>query len=265
MNKVFFIGGGNMARAIISGMDRHRYNITVMSPTQQTRSSLESLFPDIDTTGVLVDSKLHDAGVVVFAVKPQVFPLVLEELSSVDFSGKTVVSVMAGVTISKIGAGLMGVDINIIRTMPNTPGLIGKGVTGVYIKQSNNKILVENLFGNMSSIYYVADEDSLNKICAISGSGPAYFFAFIEALRNAGEDMGLPSEMATQMAIETALGAAELAINSNDDVSQLRKNVTSKGGTTQQALTVLSGYNLERIVRQATFAALQRGRELSKL
>jgi pyrroline-5-carboxylate reductase len=161
---------------------------------------------------------------------------------------------------------LFGTAVRFVRTMPNTPLLVGKGVTGVFVQDNTAKEIVEDLLKSTSQLFYCREEDDLNKVCAISGSGPAYFFLFVEALRDAGVAMGLNREDATQMAIGTCLGAGTLAANSfgKDDVAKLRENVTSKGGTTEAALNQFAAHKLREIVHDAAQAALIRGRELAK-
>lgn len=150
--------------------------------------------------------------------------------------------------------------------MPNTPLLVGKGVTGIYVEDNAAKEIVEDLLKSTSALFYCKQEDDLNKVCAISGSGPAYFFLFIEALRDAGVKMGLNKEEATQMAIGTCLGAGQLATNAfgKEDVAKLRQNVTSKGGTTEAALNQFANHKLRETVDAAVDAALQTGRRLAK-
>lgn len=187
----------------------------------------------------------------------------LVELKKTDLSNKLVVSIMAGVTLETISKGLGGHKVRLARTMPNTPLLVKLGVTGVYTTEESAKKEITNLLGATSQLFYVKAEDDLNAVTAISGSGPAYFFAFIEALAQAGADLGLDAEMATKMALGTALGAATLASNSKDSVETLRKNVTSKGGTTAAALDSFEKNGLAKIVKNAAIAARDRGRELS--
>lgn len=197
------------------------------------------------------------------ATKPQVCGEVLDELKKVNLTDKLIVSIMAGVTLDLIAKGLGNQKVRLARTMPNTPLLVKLGVTGVYTTDDSAKKDVTNLLGATSQIHFVKTEDDLNAVTGISGSGPAYFFAFIEALAQAGIDMGLDSDMATKMAVGTALGAATLAANSKDPVSTLRKNVTSKGGTTERALQSFEQSNLAKVVKDAAVAARDRGRELS--
>lgn len=172
---------------------------------------------------------------------------------------------MAGIPLQTLQSGISGNNVRFVRTMPNTPVLVGQGVTGIFTQDESCKEEVESLLSSTSYIFYVKNEDDLNTVTAISGSGPAYFFAFIEALADAGEKLGLDREVAIQSSIRTALGAATLAAQSKTDISTLRQNVTSKGGTTEQALKSFENSNLPQIIAKAVIAARDRGRELSKL
>lgn len=187
----------------------------------------------------------------------------LAELKKADLTDKMILSIMAGITMDVIAKGLGNQKVRLVRTMPNTPLLVKLGVTGVYTTDEGSKKEVTNLLGATSQIHFVKNEDDLNAVTAVSGSGPAYFFAFIEALAQAGADLGLDHEMATKMAIGTALGAATLASNSKESVTTLRKNVTSKGGTTERALQSFEQSGLAKVVKDAAVACRDRGRELS--
>lgn len=171
---------------------------------------------------------------------------------------------MAGVPMEILESRIKGKDIKFVRTMPNTPIMVGKGVTGVYLKDQSLKSDVDLLLGSITKIYYMEQEDDLNKVIAISGSSPAYFFAFIESLIKVGVKMGLDPKMANEMSIEAALGAATLASQSNDEISLLRSKVTSKGGATEQALLSLSKNNLDNLVDEAAYSAFGHGQKLDK-
>lgn len=171
---------------------------------------------------------------------------------------------MAGISLDFIQKGINQKGVRLVRTMPNTPLLVKLGVTGVYSTDESAKKEVESLLGGTSKIFHVKEEDDLNAVTAVSGSGPAYFFAFIEALTQAGVKMGLDEAMSEKMAIGTALGAATLAANSTDSIGVLRQKVTSKGGTTEQALLSFEKQGLAKIVLNAAVAAQERGRELSR-
>jgi len=255
-----------MASAIISALDYKLWHITVAEVSEPARIALSTRFPHVRILSSL-DSKqdLQASKILFFAVKPQSLPTVLDSIASTDLSGKIVISIMAGITIQRLQQNLKGTGIQYIRCMPNTPFMVGKGVTGVYPDSENTRKLCHDLLGSCCDLFYFNTEDSLDKVTALSGSGPAYFFAFIEGLRKAGEGMGFSPEMASKMAVRTALGAAELASTSNFDVSDLRKQVTSKGGTTEAALKVFTERGLDETVDKAVQAALTRSLELAKL
>jgi len=254
------LGGGNMTTAILTRMDLSVFRPIVCEIISTQRQKLRERF-DIP----LVDefSRVVEADILLFAVKPQSIAEVLKSLKIFDLSNKTVISIMAGVTLKTLKSSLKGTGIKFVRTMPNLPLMIGKGVTGVYLENNDARESVEALLGKVSELFFFDKEELLNEVTALSGSGPAYFLAFIESLCNAGVDMGLPKAVATKMAIGTALGAACLA-QSTDDIGTLRKSVTSKGGTTEQALLHLHNAGLDQIVRDAVFAALKRSKELAK-
>jgi len=260
---VFFLGGGNMATAIIAGIDRKAWHVIVCEIYEPQRKKLEATF-SLDCVDS-AEKKIEQAHVVLFAVKPQQLPGVLEKLRGVNLSNKTVISIMAGVPLSALKANLTGTGIKFVRTMPNMPLMVGQGVTGVYLEKGvDAKLTLEELLGKTSELYFFDSEELLNSVTALSGSGPAYFFAFMEALREAGEAMGIPRDIATRMAIGTALGASTLAKESTDDIATLRANVTSKGGTTERALATFSERGLNRAVKDACFAALKRAEELEE-
>eukprot|EP00029_Vermamoeba_vermiformis_P004595 TRINITY_DN15147_c0_g1_i1.p1 TRINITY_DN15147_c0_g1~~TRINITY_DN15147_c0_g1_i1.p1 ORF type:complete len:265 (-),score=76.01 TRINITY_DN15147_c0_g1_i1:84-878(-) len=260
--KLFFIGGGNMAWAILGGLDRAAWNVVVSEIIPERRLETENKF-SVQTVEKCVP-EINTSDVVLFAVKPQQLDSVLEELKGVDMSGKTIISIMAGIPLRVLKSNMTGDNIKFVRTMPNTPLLVGKGVTGVYCEEPESMTVIDELLASMSKIIQVPCEDDLNKITALSGSGPAYFFLFIEAMRNAAKDMGFDDQMASDMALGTCLGAAVLASNSTTDVSVLREQVTSKGGTTERALAVFNEEGLENIMKKATKAALDRAVELGQ-
>eukprot|EP01130_Rhizamoeba_saxonica_P012288 TRINITY_DN5162_c0_g1_i1.p1 TRINITY_DN5162_c0_g1~~TRINITY_DN5162_c0_g1_i1.p1 ORF type:complete len:336 (-),score=92.90 TRINITY_DN5162_c0_g1_i1:35-1042(-) len=261
---VYFVGGGNMAQALIGGLYEKNIKIVTIDPEDGTRSMLESKY-GVCTSKSIADSDIEsEADVVVLAVKPQIASSVFEELADVKWNKQTIVSLMAGINLDAIKESIPGEDLKYIRTMPNTPSLIGKGVTGVYVECEESKEITEELLGDISSIHYIPDEDSINKVAAISGSGPAYFFAFMESLMKAGKEMGLSEDMSHQLVIDTAVGAAEIAKGS-DSVQLLRERVTRKGDSTEKGLEVFKEDDMDKTVKRVVDAALKRGRELSKL
>jgi pyrroline-5-carboxylate reductase len=260
---LFFVGGGVMAFAILGGLQREQWNITVAEIIPERRQEIVAKF-GVSVTARSVP-KIHSADIVVLAVKPQQLQSVLEELKTEYFTDKVFVSIMAGIPLSVLRTNIHGERLFFVRTMPNTPLLVGKGVTGVYVDNDSLFALIERLLGPKSKLIRVKEESDLDKITALSGSGPAYFFAFIEALREAAKKMGFEETVATEIALGTCVGASELAQTSSLDVSQLREQVTSKGGTTERALHTFETGGLFDLVYKATSAALCRAQELAQI
>ena len=271
--KITFIGGGNMANAIITGLLNKGFSddqIGIVEADAEKRKTLSVRFRCEDPANTY---KLIDADtVVVLAVKPQQAKEVLEQLG-MEKDGNLMISIMAGIklsTISRHRAGYM----RVVRAMPNTPALIGAGITGYYTHPAtiSNAVSAEDLrrteqiLGAIGSTVRVNAEDELDAVTAVSGSGPAYVFYFIEALRNAGIELGLASDVANKLALETFLGAAQLAAQSHDDVAILRERVTSKGGTTAAALASMTEDHVKeaviRAVKAAQLRSVQLGNEL---
>lgn len=263
---IAFIGGGNMATALISGLIRSGktdLTIRVSDPNQDARRRLQSDFGI--TVSADAPSTVSSAEVVVLAVKPQVMPAVLQELSGLLQPQQLVLSIAAGITMERIAASL-GPAQAIIRCMPNTPALIGAGITGLCANahcRDHHRRQAERVLRVAGEIVWIADESMMNAVTAISGSGPAYFFALTEALADAGSRLGLPIEVARKLAASTCAGAGAMLKNSTASVSELRQRVTSPGGTTQAALASLASDHFAEHVYRAAAAAHQRGGELS--
>ncbi|MCK3655740.1 pyrroline-5-carboxylate reductase [Pasteurellaceae bacterium Macca] len=266
--KIAFIGAGNMAFAIISGLLKSGYPAHLISANNksnlQRREQLRQL-------GVKVDFSNRDAvaqaDVVILAVKPQMMAEVCGEFACVDFSQKWVISVAAGMSVARLSALLPTAD-TIIRTMPNTPALIGEGMTGLYAKNAPNSTacrFAEQLFSAVGTYYWVENEAQLNQIIAITGSSPAYFFKFMEAIQSSAQNMGFSEEDARKLVQSVALGAAKMVVENPDlSLATLRENVTSKGGTTAQALAVFEQQGLTQMVDEAMQAVIRRAEEMEK-
>ncbi len=262
---IAFIGGGNMANAIIGGLIRQGTapsQIDVVEPFDEARAKLGKQF------GVNVQpapsATLDAASLVVWAVKPQVFK---EAALQCRFHTKTALhlSVAAGIVSDSI-AKWLGTE-RIVRAMPNTPALIGKGMTALYPRPAvtaDDKALVETVISTTGALVWLSAEAQLDAVTALSGSGPAYVFYFIEAMVQAGVDMGLPREQAAQLAIATFTGASELARTSSEPPEILRQRVTSKGGTTSAALMSMEQDNVKTLFMRAMHAARHRARELGE-
>lgn len=266
---IAFIGGGNMAKAIIGGLLESGCptgNISVVVPTEATRLTLNAM--GIKQVNSSPGPREFNADILVLAVKPQMVATALQPLKAQLSARTTVLSVIAGVTAETL-AQLLGIsDIGqIVRCMPNTPSLIGQGVTGVFAAESTDaakRAMISQILEAVGEVFWFDSEGDLDDITAISGSGPAYFFLFMESLSAAGVAMGFSEEVASKLAIQTALGAARLAEQSPETLAQLRRNVTSPGGTTEQAINTFIEGGLPALVASAANASKQRSIELSK-
>jgi pyrroline-5-carboxylate reductase len=258
-----FIGGGNMASAIIGGLIKQgtpANRILVIEPFEEARQRLQSQF------GVRVlpsaDTSLDEAGLVIWAVKPQTFKEAAQQTRT--FCANALhLSVAAGIRSDSI-ANWLGTE-RVVRAMPNTPALVGLGQTGLFARHAvtaNDKTWIEQVVATTGALLWVKDEPLLDAVTAISGSGPAYVFFFIEAMVEAGVKMGLTAEQATQLAIGTFEGASQLAKTASEPPSVLRERVTSKGGTTYAALTSMQNADMGELFQTALKAAQQRAHEL---
>jgi len=255
-----------MATALISSLFASRHNvdrIQVADPGFDARERLRKRWPVTCFEHAADAIKGMDA--IVLAVKPQVLPLVLEEIGSLVISEQLVISIVAGIHTSQIAAQLES-SPSIVRTMPNTPALIGLGITGMYARVNCNlaqRELTQNLMESAGEVVWLEKESLLDVVTAVSGSGPAYFYYLVECLRNAGARLGLPADIAARLALHTAHGASALAVQSDADVIELRQRVTTKGGTTEAALEILHAGHFEQLIDSAIEAATKRGQELS--
>lgn len=261
-----FIGGGNMATALISGLDKKR---TAAQSVRVSDPSLEVQQRMADEFGIICSANaaeaVQEADAVLLAVKPQIMPVVLPELANALQAGQLVISVAAGVTVSTLHAAL-GQDTPVVRTMPNTPALLGQGITGLYAGPGcteEQTALAESIMQAVGATVWVHEEALMDVVTAVSGSGPAYYYLLTEALRDAGAGLGLPPDVAAELALHTAHGAGLMAAHSGVDVAELRHRVTSPGGTTQAALDALRDGGFLALIDNAVQAATQRGRELA--
>jgi len=260
---VAFIGGGNMAGALIGGLraagvDASR--ILVVEPFAEARARLASEFGIAASEAA--GPQLAQAGLVVWAVKPQAFGDAAAPCAA-HVGGALQLSVMAGIRSDAI-ARATG-SARVVRAMPNTPALIGRGIAGLYARPEvgdDERAQVEALLEPTGSSLWVNDEDDLDAVTALSGSGPAYVFLVIEALIDAARAAGLSDAQGRALALATLAGSTELAARSNDPPALLRERVTSKGGTTAAALAVLEARGLKPALLEAVAAARQRAREL---
>ena len=261
---ICFIGGGNMAQALIGGLLARGLpatRITVADPVEQIRSLLQE--KDIHVTEDNV-AAIHDADVVVLAVKPQVLAKVLQPLKGL-FAGKLLISIVAGAQITTI-AELVESD-QVVRVMPNTPALVQTGAHGLYASpavQQADRDLASQILASTGLTLWVNTEEQIDAVTAVSGSGPAYFFYMMESMIQAGKNLGLDEKVATALTLQTALGAAQMAITSSSSPSELRKNVTSPNGTTQAALEMFDRAQISQNIQAALAAAKKRSQELAQ-
>lgn len=264
--KISFIGGGNMAQALISGLLAKGIlpeYITVSDPNPDNREQLQAKgINTIDSAKNPLDALMAD--VVVLAVKPQIMSTVVADFSQV-LDKQLIISVAAGLSTDSLTKMLNGYQ-NIVRAMPNTPAMVQAGATGLYATDSINeqeKQLATELMGASGLVIWVDDEEQLHAVTAVSGSAPAYFFYFIESVIQGGIDLGLSQEQASALAMQTALGAAKMSISSDDTPEQLRRKVMSPGGTTEAAVYSLQADKVNELIGKAMQACVKRSREMS--
>lgn len=265
--RITFLGGGNMANALIGGLLNTGFaagDIAVIELGAEARGKLESNY------GVRCyaapDPAALDCDALLLAVKPQQMRAACAPLAP-HLKQQLVISIAAGLRLADLSRWLGGHG-KLVRSMPNTPALIGAGVTGLYALPAVSeaeRIGAERILQAVGSTLWVDDEAQMDAVTAVSGSGPAYAFLFIEALQEAAAQLGFTPEQARQLSIETALGAARLAAQSSDPASVLRERVTSKGGTTEAALRTMAERGVKDGIVAGILAADARGRELGQL
>lgn len=265
-SRIAFIGAGNMAASLIGGLRAQGMDASFLRascPRPEKRAQIRADH-GIDTFADNADA-IQGADVVVLAVKPQVMKSVCEELRPHLMPRQLVVSVAAGITCASL-AGWLG-DRSVVRCMPNTPVVLRLGVSGLYanaLVNAKQRTDAEQLLSAVGLAVWLDQEHQLDAVTAVSGSGPAYFFLLIEAITRAGEQLGLPRETAVQLTLQTALGAAHMALASDVDVCELRRRVTSPGGTTEAAIKSFQSGGLEALVERALAAAARRSAELAE-
>ncbi len=266
--RIRFVGAGNMAASLMGGLISKGITasqMTASDPGKNQRDYIEQQFQILTYD----DNNSHFGmpDIVVIAVKPQIMKKVLEDVAaSIVRTNPLVISVAAGITTEQINLWL-GAELAVVRTMPNTPALIGQGAIGMYANDSvsqRQKQLTEQIMDAVGTSIWVKNESKIDAVTALSGSGPAYFFMFMEYLQHAAEKLGLSSEDAALLTKKTAIGAALLAERSPETLAQLKQRVTSPNGTTAAALDQFSASDLGSIIEQAVQAANNRSVELSK-
>ena len=268
-NRITFIGCGNMGRSLIGGLINNSYPASCISGV------------DIDDAQRLVTNNLYGievldnsadairgAHVVVLAVKPQTMQDTLLPLRDVFSHEKPLlVSIAAGIRLNDL-ARWAGKNLAIVRAMPNTPALIGTGAAALCANDNVNDKqhdIAETIMRSTGIVTWVEDEILIDAVTALSGSGPAYYFYIMEIMEKAGIQLGLSKEQARILTLQTALGAAKMALESDQDPETLRNQVTSHGGTTERALKILQAGKLDELINKAIHAAFQRSQELARL
>lgn len=264
-----FIGGGNMARSLIGGLVADHVDpkrILVSEPDAARRGELEALFgiSTVDDNGRLVAA----ADAVVLAIKPQAMKEVCTAVAgAVQAKRPLLVSIAAGIRIEAIQRWLGGTHA-VVRTMPNTPALVQCGATALFASPqvtSAQRELAEGVMRAVGLTLWLEQEQQMDAVTALSGSGPAYFFLVMEALEKAGVALGLAPDTARLLTLQTAFGAAKMALESHDDTTVLRQRVTSPGGTTERAIGVLQEGQLEALFGRALTGARDRSQELAAM
>lgn len=266
--KISFIGGGNMAQALISGLVSCGIQpnlITVADPSSDVREQLTA--QGLNTVDPMTDAKaaVIDADIIVLAVKPQVMKAVVGAFAEV-LDNQLIISVAAGLSTEILSAMLNGYR-HIVRAMPNTPAMIQMGATGLYGADNISaaqKELATAVMEASGLVMWVADETHMHAVTAVSGSAPAYMFYFIESMVDGAVALGLDKEQASALAMQTMLGAAKMALGSDDAPSELRRKVTSPNGTTQAAIESMQANDIGRQIVEAMQACYDRSQALSE-
>lgn len=269
--QIAFIGGGNMARSLIGGLIARgtgAADIRVAEPVQSVREALQRDF-GVRCLATAAEAAAG-ASVWLLAVKPQVMRSVCSELSALAQSQHPVaISIAAGITSAQLAHWLGGDDgsaVAVVRAMPNTPALLGAGITGLFASAGVDATQREHSARLLSAVgptVWIHDEAQMDAVTAVSGSGPAYVFLLAEAMQAAGEAQGLPADAARALTMQTLLGAARMLAESSDAPAVLRARVTSPGGTTQAAIETFEAGGFRALVARAIAAATERGRQLS--
>ncbi|WP_457667459.1 pyrroline-5-carboxylate reductase [Thiolapillus sp.] len=262
-----FIGGGNMASALIKGLIEDGTpprNILVAEPDEQRREQLAASFGvrTVDDNNLAA----READILILAVKPQVLKAVATALApALSQKNPLCLSIAAGIRHASLQKWL-GKDVPLVRVMPNTPAMLGAGASGLYAPDSvgeSQRSEAEHIMRATGIAVWLDDEAQMDALTAVSGSGPAYFFLFMEAMENSARKLGLPDKTAHLLVLQTALGAARMAMESATDLDELRRSVTSPGGTTEKALDSFREHELEKLVDKALTAARDRSIEMS--
>ena len=263
-----FLGGGNMGRALIGGLLRQGTRPEQISVGERVEAARSSLVRDLGITATADNiGAVQNAELIVLAVKPQDAASVLASIQPLLERNKPIIlSVAAGIRASAL-EGWCGPGIPVVRAMPNRPALVGAGITGLYAPNhvgAAHRAAAERVMLSVGEVVWVPNEDAIDVVTALSGSGPAYFFLLAELMTEAATGLGLEPQAARRLAIATLHGAGLLANSSDGDLARLRAEVTSKGGTTEAAVRTLDAADLKGIIARALEAAARRSRELAE-
>ncbi|QIV94099.1 pyrroline-5-carboxylate reductase [Allofrancisella frigidaquae] len=265
--KICFLGGGNMAKAMISGLVKSNFNPTNITVIDRNLDKLKILS---NKYGVEVSKPLSDAiaesDIIVLAIKPQQMGELIKSIKEYVSGTQLIISVAAGIQIG-VYTKLFGKEVALARVIPNTPSSLGYGATGIYFNEnvdSKQRNIVMDVMSAMGIIVVVDNEDKIDVVAACASSAPAYYLQFMEHMVKAAVKNGLAEDQASILVIQSCLGAAQMALNSGDSIETLRKNVTSKKGITAEALKVFEDFGLEVIVDKAIKANIRRSQELTK-
>lgn len=264
--KITFLGGGNMASALIGGLLKQGFSSSDIRAIELLETGRERLQKDFGIRALASpDQAALDCDVLVLAVKPQQMREALTPFAG-HLQNQLVISIAAGLRLGDLSRWLGG-HTKLVRAMPNTPALIGQGVTGLFAGAGVSpaeRDIVNRILGAVGSSVWVDREELIDAVTALSGSGPAYVFHFIEALESAGEELGLSAETARKLAIATLVGSSALAAGSHEPPAVLRERVTSKGGTTAAALQSMAQDQFPAMIARALRAAADRGKEMGE-
>jgi pyrroline-5-carboxylate reductase len=262
---IAFLGGGNMANALIGGLIAKGYDARSIAVIEVSPAARDKIAAHGVRVSTAPDAASVKADTLVLAVKPQDARAALASVAA-SIRGKLLISIAAGVRLDALSRWLGG-HRRLVRCMPNTPALIGAGITGLYASpavEKNEREKAETILRAVGEVVWMPEERLLDPVTAVSASGPAYVFWFIEQLAASAEQLGIPKDAALKMAKQTVLGSALLASQSSDSPETLRKNVTSKGGTTEAALKVFDEEKLAERFMRAVAAASKRGEEMGR-
>ncbi|HFB65214.1 MAG TPA: pyrroline-5-carboxylate reductase [Aeromonadales bacterium] len=262
--KIGFIGAGNMAQSIGLGLLKNGFHISQLMYSSPSRGNHQPLIDNKFTCTKENRLLVQSSDVIILATKPQQAAEALHSLKQ-EFIGKCLISIAAGLTTETLKQYVAN-DCAIIRCMPNTPALVGEGITGLFAESQTRRQygpIAENIFASVGQWVWIDTEQQMDVVTAISGSGPAYFFLMIESLISAGVEQGLDKDVAQQLAVQTMNGAAALLKKDPRTPTELKVAVTSPGGTTAAALTSLEKDDYEHIIHNAVAAATLRGKQLA--